>query len=70
MLARRDSAVTTDAELVPLCPFLSMVPVLGGQCFGGSSLTSISGLDPVGEILKPIRNRAEFRLTSLGETSI
>ena len=38
MPAKTDSAVTTDAEVVPLCPFPSMVAVLGGQCFDGSSL--------------------------------
>jgi len=41
------------------CPFLSLVPVHSGGLIGGSFPVLFGKLDPVGEIHKLNRNRAE-----------
>src|SRR5712692_8700185 len=54
IVRRRGAASTTDTSLVLSCPYLSLVPVAWRFLVWRQAL----GLDPVGEFLKPSRDRA------------
>jgi len=60
----------TDAELVPLCPFLSVVPVSKRPIIWWQFAVHAASSTPLQRVLFSSRHRAEPRRISLSEDSI